>query len=147
MGILTYFTGVLGLEGCIIQDGRWNKVEAEIRQLVYPLPGIENDREKISIKLYNPSVTHFADILVSVTLEDDRAYDEIEKWLLRIEKRTEKKDWFISHSCFFAYRYPGTPAIYYYDGYDPDNQTPQWRKIEKLNGVLLQEKTGNAERV
>jgi hypothetical protein len=144
MSIITYFTGVLGLEGIILPDERWNKVGSEIRQLVYPLPGIEYDRQKINIKLYNPSVTHFADILVSVTVEGHRRFDEIEKWLLRVEKGTEEKDWFISHSCFFAYEDPEPPVIYYYDGYDPDNQTPHWRKIEKLNGVLLQEKTGNA---
>jgi hypothetical protein len=139
MSIWTHFTGGFGINGIIWED-EWNKVGNEIFQLISPLPDNPDsslDKASCKIKLHNKSYLHFADVLVSGDLRDIDTLAGIEKWLLMIKKRPEEKDWDIRCGCFFAYVEGQAPAIYYYDSYDSYSPC-QWKRIDNLNGVLLQ---------
>jgi hypothetical protein len=141
MSIWTHFTGGFGIDGIIMNKNRWSTIGNEINQLISPLPGDSMgfaDPAKYKIKLHDPSCFHFADVLVSGDLRYVGTLSGIEKWLLMIKKRLEKKHWDIRCGCFFAYVVGQAPVIYYYDNYDRDSSC-QWKKIDNVSGVLLQE--------
>jgi hypothetical protein len=140
MSIWVHFTGGFGLDGCILNKGRWNKIWNEIRQLISPLPYSSNEysgQTGYKIKLHDPDSVHFADVFLSMDARYADSLQEIEDWLLKITEKMKEKDWEVRCGCFFAHVEYQPPVIYYYDGGDEDYEPYIWRKIEDVNGEIL----------
>jgi hypothetical protein len=139
MSIWTHFTGSFGLEGVIL-DNMWDTVSDTIRSIITPMPGYPDYPAGYSIRLQKKGNIHFTDVLVSGDLRHIDTLLPIEEWLKMIARRVDNAKWDIRCGCFYAFVECQKPVIYYYDSFDPDNSLVLgWRKIENVNGVLLQE--------
>jgi hypothetical protein len=136
MSIWTHFTGAFGIAGIVYDKKEWDTVESEIEKIILPLPRGSEGAADHKIMLHDLNCIHFSDVLITADLRDVDSLDCLEKWIMDLDKKLEKKNWSIRDGCFYAYVEFQKPIIIYYDSY-PEDAPGIWKKTNNFDGILL----------